>query len=114
MLNTLLAYFILCALVLSVLSHMILRIGKILSDCPERGTTIRATSVTVATGYCAIGTGAVILLGIALPAAGENHLFALPAALGLSILSLGLGFTHAIGTLRLVAEGTEARTTGKR
>jgi len=107
MLNTLLAYFLLCALVLSVLSYMILRIGKMLSDCPERGAIIRAASVTVATGFAAIGAGAVILLGLALPLAGEVHLLALPAALGLSILGLGLGFTHAIGTLRLVASGPE-------
>lgn len=85
---------------LAALATMILRIGALLGDCPQSRRTARAASVTIATGFAAIGAGGVILIGAVLPILEDAPLAAFLAALGFAALCLGLGFTQAVGTLR--------------
>lgn len=82
------------------LTLMILRIGALVGDCPVTQARARAVSVTVATGFAAIGAGGVIMIGALLPVLRDAPLVALMLALGFAALCLGLGFTHAMGTLR--------------
>ena len=86
------------------LGHMILRIGKLMDTCPQNGPAIRVATVTVATGFAAIGTGGVVLIG-ALPLVLRTApVTGLVLALGLATLSLGLGFTQAVATLQAVVK----------
>ncbi len=87
---------------LTVLCIMILRIGMMIGTCPDTGPAARAAAVTIATGFAAIGAGGVILIGAVLPLTAGQPMMAFLSALGLASLCLGLGFTHAIGTLRAV------------
>ncbi len=102
MLTIILSYTILSLATLIALSRMILEIGKMLGDCPKTVATARAASVTIATGYSAIGTGGVLIIAAVLPLLHQTALVALFSALGLATICLGLGFTHAINTLRTV------------
>ena len=83
-----------------LLTLMILRIGALVGDCPVAQARARAVSITIATGFAAIGAGGVIMIGAVLPALGDASFAALMLALGFAALCLGLGFTHAMGTLR--------------
>jgi hypothetical protein len=87
---------------LAALCKMILRIGAMIGTCPDNGAAARAAAVTIATGFAAIGAGGVILIGALLPLNMGEPIVAFLAAAGLASLCLGLGFTHAIGTLRAV------------
>ncbi|WP_415921380.1 hypothetical protein [Tateyamaria sp. SN6-1] len=82
------------------LTLMILRIGALVGDCPVTQARARAVSITIATGFAAIGAGGVIMIGAVLPVLAEVPFAALMLALGFAALCLGLGFTHAMGTLR--------------
>lgn len=97
-----LTYVVLAFGALTALCLMILRIGRMLGDCPQTRATARAGAVTIATGFAAIGAGGVILIGAALPMIPEAPFAAFLLALGFAALCLGLGFTHAVGTLRAV------------
>lgn len=88
-----------------LLSLMILRIGALMSACPEGAPFARPAAVTIATGFAAIGTGLVLLVGALLPLFPEALDAALPLALGFASLCLGLGFTQAASTLRDVTSG---------
>ncbi len=103
-------YFIGAASLLAVLTGMILRIGAMMADCPKNGPAIKTASVTIATGFAAIGVGGIILIVALLGAFQMEPVLALLLALGLAALCLGLGFTHAVGTLRLVAVGGPDQT----
>ena len=81
---------------------MILRIGALLGECPQSRATARAGAVTIATGFSAIGAGGVILIGAALALLAQAPMAGFLVALGFAALCLGLGFTHAISTLRAV------------
>jgi len=87
---------------LTALCIMILRIGAMIGTCPNTGAAARAAAVTIATGFAAIGAGGVILIGALLPLNAAQPVVAFLGAAGLASLCLGLGFTHAIGTLRAV------------
>ncbi|MFK7754779.1 MAG: hypothetical protein AB8B51_19810 [Sedimentitalea sp.] len=87
---------------LGVLAVMILKIGALLGDCPQSVQQAKTASITITTGFSAIGAGGVILIGALLPVMGANPLTGLLGALGLAALCLGLGFTHAVATLRAV------------
>lgn len=87
---------------LAALAVMILRIGTLLGECPQSRATARAGAVTIATGFSAIGAGGVILIGAALPLLAQAPMAGFLLALGFAALCLGLGFTHAISTLRAV------------
>lgn len=94
-------FFLIAASALAALSVMIFKIGEALADCPVTGRAAKAGSLTIVTGFVAIGAGAVMIIGagvfVALP---QLDVEGVMAALGLSVLCLGLGFTHAIATLR--------------
>ncbi len=94
-------FYILFALTaVGALTLMILRIGAMIGDCPVSAARARAVSITVATGFAAIGTGGVVMIGAVLPFMAKAPFAALMLALGFAALCLGLGFTHAMGTLR--------------
>jgi hypothetical protein len=103
-------YFIGTSALLAVLTLMILRIGAMMADCPKNGPAIRTASVTIATGFAAIGAGGIILIVALLGAFQIEPILGLLLSLGLAALCLGLGFTHAVGTLRLVALGEPDQT----
>jgi len=87
---------------LAALAIMILRIGALLGECPQSRATARAGAVTIATGFSAIGAGGVILIGAALALLAQAPMAGFLVALGFAALCIGLGFTHAISTLRAV------------
>jgi hypothetical protein len=102
-------YFTLAAAALIALSVMIFRIGTALSECPNTGRAAKAGALTIVSGFAAIGTGGILLIAagalITLPA---GTMASLMTALGLSVLCLGLGFTHAVSALRdVVAQAAE-------
>ena len=86
---------------LGILGWMILRIGALLGDCPASNARAKAASVTIATGYLAIGAGGVVLGGAAAVFVAPN-VAGIVAILGAIVLCLGLGFSNAIATLRAV------------
>lgn len=96
--------------VLLVLAIMILRIGSILGECPETGQAAKSAAITIATGYSAIGAGGVLLIASVLPILARDAAIALIPALGLAVICLGLGFTHAIATLRAVVGEVKPKT----
>ena len=104
MLTIILGYTAISLATLGFLSRMILTIGRMIGDCPQSGAAARSAAVTIATGYSAIGAGGVLIIAAALPALHENSTAALLAALGLAAICLGLGFTHAVTTLRAVVD----------
>jgi hypothetical protein len=102
----LLTYLTVSLLALMGLSAMILLISRALVDCPENGPRARAAGITIATGYLAIGGGAVLLIGAL--ATLEADLGLLVFTLGLACVVLGLGFTQAVTTLRAVVDARPA------
>ena len=107
---SLVIYFVFALTFLAALTSMIVRIAQGLGDCPQTGRVARAAGVTIATGYGAIGGGAVMLVGSALPVLDGGTPATLFAA-GFAALILGLGFTHAIRTLRdAVGPKSQARS----
>ncbi|MEL6960151.1 MAG: hypothetical protein AAGL89_14490 [Pseudomonadota bacterium] len=97
----LIAYAVLSFSTLLALGWMVLRIGGLMGDCPAARDRAKAASVTIATGYIAIGAGGVVLGGAGVVFLGGQLAVAL-AMLGLVVLCLGLGFSNAISTLRAV------------
>ena len=90
------------------LTLMILRIGAMMADCPQNGPAARISTVSVATGFAAIGSGGAILIGALLPIFPHAPALGLTLALGLAALCLGLGFTQALANLRaLLMPGPE-------
>ena len=103
----LLGFFAAAVLVLVALAWMILAIACVLADCPDnhpdKGPRARAAGITIATGFLALGGGAVLLLGaFASLDAGLEVIF---FCLGLACVVLGLGFTQAVTMLRAVVDG---------
>lgn len=101
------SYLVVETMVVVALAVMILRIGHMLADCPVRGPMVRAASVTIATGFVAIGLGMVVLLGVAAVAVGLDSPMPLIGAIGFGTLCLGLGFSNAIAVLRNVTQVAE-------
>jgi hypothetical protein len=98
----LLAYLTVALLALSGLATMILAISRSLADCPEKGPRARAAGITIATGFLAIGGGAVLLIGALATLQEDTSL--LVFTMGLACVVLGLGFTQAVTMLRAVVE----------
>ncbi len=96
-----LIYFAISLTMLLALARMILTIGRALGQCEGSKRAADAGGITIATGFVAIGVGGVILVGALLPALVYTP-GGLLGTLGLSCLMLGLGFTHAVSTLRAV------------
>lgn len=89
------------ACIVLALALTILRIGQALGNCPATGRAARAAGLTIATGYLTIGGGAGLLItGGALMLFPVFYPAAMLATLGFAILCLGLGFGHAVTTLR--------------
>ncbi|UWR23070.1 hypothetical protein [Sulfitobacter sp. S190] len=93
---------------LSALVIMILQIGNMLADCPKNAAAARTAAVTIATGFAAIGGGGIILVAAIMPLGAASPTGAVLAASGFVAACLGLGFTHAIGTLRAVLQDARA------
>jgi hypothetical protein len=105
----LLAYLTVALLALSGLAAMILAVSRALADCPEKGPRARAAGITIATGFLAIGGGAVLLIGALATLKADTSL--LVFTMGLACVVLGLGFTQAVTMLRAVVEaGPQARS----
>lgn len=104
---SLILYFVFALAFLAALATMIVQISRRMGDCPDTGRTARAVGVTIATGYTAIGGGAVALIGSALPVV-QGGTPATLFAIGFAALVLGLGFTHAVTTLRLAVQPLQA------
>jgi len=102
MLTLALIYFPIALSILLALYLMILRIGALVGACPDSQRLAEAAAVTIATGFAAIGAGGIALVGAVIPLLPQIPLTALMAALGFIALCLGLGFAHAVGTLRAV------------
>ncbi|MEO0402428.1 MAG: hypothetical protein AAF214_08625 [Pseudomonadota bacterium] len=100
MLTLSLIYFNLALGAVAALTAMILRIGALADACPTNQGRAHVVAMSVATSFAAIGAGGVILIGAVLPILPDAPLVALMLALGFAALCLGLGFTHAIGSLR--------------
>lgn len=97
----------------AMLSYMLLKIGKLIADCPQQGSpATRAAAVTVATGFATVGAGAIVLIGALLPLTQSLTVGAMVLALGFASLCLGLGFAQAAAILRDV--GTQPRDAEKR
>lgn len=101
MLIYLLSFIGLSLVAVIALTRMILLIGTMQQDCPETGSAARLVAVTVATGFCAIGAGGVFLIAAGFPLLAQAPMMAFLVGLGLAVLCLGLGFSHAVNTLRL-------------
>lgn len=107
MLILVLVYEILALGTLIALSGMILKTGPLLATRPQTNPATKAATVTITTGFAAIGAGGVILIGAALPVLSRSPVL----ALGLAALCLGLGFSHAVATLRAVLTRAKADIT---
>ena len=94
-------YLTLALVALISLTLMILRIGSMMSDCSGLPAA-RAASVTIATGYGAIGFGMVLMIGAGVVLFAETPFVGTLITSGFVALCLGLGFSQAISTLRAV------------
>lgn len=98
-------YFALAIAMLGALTWALLQIGERMSDCPVNGNTIKALSLTVATGFAAVGLGGVTLLAIMIPMAVSAPLQGFLGALGIAFVGLGFGFSQALSTMRDAVPG---------
>jgi hypothetical protein len=110
----LLVYFAVALGTLIALARMIVLIGQGMGDCPQTGRMARAASISIATGYLAIGLGGIVLIAAAIPALhpgdmAEQSVIVLLTA-GFASLILGLGFAHAVRTLRLLIISAQPAT----
>jgi hypothetical protein len=110
----LLAYFAIALGTLIALTRMIVLIGQGMGDCPDTGRMARAASTSIATGYLAIGLGGTVLIAAAIPALDGGDIAARSVIVlltaGFASLMLGLGFAHAVRTLRLLVLSAAPRT----
>ncbi len=104
MLILVLTYTVLAFGGLFALALVILRIGTLMGDCPVSAARARTAALTITTGFVAIGAGGAILIGAGIPFLAAAPLSAVMLALGCATLCLGLGFTHAVATLRAVTQ----------
>lgn len=93
-----LAYLAIALFALLGLTFMIIVISRALADCPEKGPRAKAVGITVATGFLAIGGGAVLLIAAFATLYPDDSVNVF--SMGLACLVLGLGFTQAVTTLR--------------
>jgi len=101
-----LTYFALSFTVLLALVGMIMKIGAAMGNCPQTTGAAKSASITIATGYLTIGAGGVFLIAVALPLISNAPATALLLSLGLMCMALGMGFSNAVATLRVVAQTT--------
>jgi hypothetical protein len=99
---TLIAYFAVTLSMLLGLASMIALIARSLALCPESTARARVAGMSVATGFVAIGGGAVLLIATLASMGRDAEM--LIFAMGLACLVLGLGFAQAMNTLRAVVQ----------
>lgn len=87
-----------------LLSKMIIKIGAMVDHCATTPQQAKTVSVTVATGFIAIGSGGALLISVGVSTLLDVSITGLMISLGLTSLCLGLGFVHAIATLRAVLQ----------
>jgi len=95
-------YFPLAIGTLVALATMILKVGKSMDACPDSPATVRPAALTIVTGFVSMGLGGVVVIGAAMVALDLGAAFTLLAGLGLACLTLGVGFSHSVATLRAV------------
>lgn len=100
MLTIVILYFNLGLGAVAALVAMILRIGALAGNCPQTRERAYVNTLSIATGFAAIGAGGVLMVGATLPLIAGGLFAALMLPLGFVALCLGLGFTHAMGILR--------------
>lgn len=91
-------YFGIALLVLCLLALAILRIGEML---PGAAPCTRVAAMTIATGFAAIGLGAIIAVAAAIAMSDVSLVIFLAATGGITV-ALGLGFSNAVTTMRAV------------
>lgn len=109
MLSFLIGYIVAGLATVGILTAMILIIGRMQENCPTTGPAAKLVSMTAASGFASIGAGGVLIISFVIPMMPNQPLIALLGALGLAAICLGLGFTHAVNTMRLVLAGNGAR-----
>ncbi|MEP2890633.1 hypothetical protein [Tateyamaria sp.] len=107
-------YFILGLGAVAALSLMIMRIGALAGNCPHTRERAYVNTLSIATGFAAIGAGGVLMIGAILPLIAGGLFSALMLPLGFAALCLGLGFTHAMGMLRAALVDPTAPQQGQR
>ncbi|KJZ18027.1 hypothetical protein [Loktanella sp. S4079] len=101
MFSYLVAYFVPSMAIVMGLAFMIFKIGDRLSDCPASKTAAKVGAMTIATSFVTIGFGGVLIIAaFCIGLMPERLHVVLVPALGLAALCLGLGFTHAVASLR--------------
>lgn len=93
---------------LSALAGVLILIGRMAQDCPETSGAARLGTWVVVTGFAAIGTGLIALIGAALPyllGGGKSGLY---LTLGMVAIALGIGFYNAATTLRDILKSAAA------
>lgn len=95
-------YFPLAIATLVTLAGMILKVGKSMTTCPDASPAVAPAALTIVTGFVSMGLGGIVLIGAMMVALELDAAFTLFAGLGLACLTLGVGFSHAIATLRAV------------
>lgn len=85
---------------LAVLCIVLIVIGRAAASCPEIGAAARVSTLVVVTGFCAVGTGVIALIGAALPYLASARGDGLYLATGCLAIALGIGFYNAASTLR--------------
>lgn len=103
MLTHLAIFGVLAVVGLGFLTHVLLHISRLLSHCPDTGMHAHTAGITIASGFAALGLGAIFLIGASLSYIEmviDSPNNALIIGLGLTAIVLGLGFTNAVHTLR--------------
>ena len=91
---------------LAGLATMIVLIGRDLATCPVKGPALYVGSLSIATGYAAIGLGGLVLVAPVTDMFGGDWI-GLFIALGAMLIALGLGFTDAMAILRGILRDTK-------
>ncbi|MEM9138545.1 MAG: hypothetical protein AAGB15_01820 [Pseudomonadota bacterium] len=75
-------------------------IGRAAAECPQLAGAAKVGTLVITTGFAAIGTGIIALIGAALPFLMTGQVNGLYLALGMVSIALGIGFYNAATTLR--------------
>ncbi|MEO0819461.1 MAG: hypothetical protein AAF074_03450 [Pseudomonadota bacterium] len=94
------AYFFVAFAALIAVAGVLVVIGGAAARCPQTATVARLGTWVVTTGFVAIGSGVIALIGASLPFLIEGRMAGLYAALGMAFIALGIGFWVAASTLR--------------
>lgn len=85
---------------LIALAVVLVAIGRAAAQCPQIGAAARVGTLVITTGFVALGTGVIAIIGAFLPMLMDGAANGLYLALGFLCLALGLGFSTAALRLR--------------